>query len=334
MITIRDIAKCAEVSVSTASLALNGDSRVKPSTRQRIIDIAAALNYHPSRAAKSLSKGRTYNLHLLNPLVDGGLSSSFFTRFVKGIHEIVYQHNYSLVLSVLNDELEAQHNLERLILERWTDGVILMNLSQENRLLDMLSERLFPHVLLGNSSVKGIQSVDSDNRAIAYEATCHLLEHKGRVLFLNGPEQLTFVQERSQGYRQAHFKQGYEPDEHLLQFELTTAVEARARVTTLIKQGLQFRSILASSDALAVGAMRALRDYDLAIPKDVAVLGINNDDISEYTEPRLSSVELNATDLGREAAKLLVASIDGVTAIRRLVPHRLVIRESSHLTGC
>ena len=206
MKTIRDIAKRAEVSVSTASLAMNGDSRVKESTRQRILEIAHELNYHPSRAAKCLSEGRTYNLHLLNPLADSGLSSSFFTRFVKGVHETVYKHKYSLVLSVLDNEVEAQTNLERLMLERWTDGVILMNLSQEPQLLKMLRDKAFPHVLLGNSHIKGIQSVDSNNKAVAFDATSHLLQHGNRVLFLNGLENHTFVRERSQGYVQAYRK--------------------------------------------------------------------------------------------------------------------------------
>lgn len=332
MKTIRDIAKRAEVSVSTASLAMNGDSRVKESTRQRILEIAHELNYHPSRAAKSLSEGRTYNLHLLNPLADSGLSSSFFTRFVKGVHETVYQHKYSLVLSVLDNEDEAQTNLERLILERWTDGVILMNLSQETQLLRMLRDKMFPHVLLGHSPVKGIQSVDSDNKAVAYDASCHLLKHGSRVLFLNGLENHSFVRERSQGYVKAYRNHKQAIDDALLQFNLTTAAEAYERVVALLQQGVVFNSVLASSDALAVGAMRALREHDISIPQDVAVMGINDDDITEYTEPRLSSVALNAHDLGREAARLLIANIQGAAVQRKLIAHQLVIRDSSRLT--
>ncbi len=332
MVTVRDIAKQAQVSVSTVSLAMNGDSRVKASTRQRILKIARELNYHPSRAAKSLSEGRTYNLHLLNPLADGGLSSSFFTRFVKGLHKTVCQHNYSLVLSVLENEDEAVCTLEQLILERGTDGVILMNLSQETQLLRMLRDRFFPHVLLGKSSVEGIQSVDSDNEAVAFEATSHLLEHGDGVLFLNGPRCLTFVQERCEGYRQLHLMHNRSVNDNLLQFDLTTAGEAYERVMVLLQQGLGFKSVLASSDALAVGAMRALRESGVSIPRQVAVLGMNDDDICEYTEPRLSSVALNANELGCEAAKLLINSINGAAVQRRLVPHRLIVRDSSRLT--
>lgn len=329
MSNLRDIASKAGVAVSTASLAINGDARVKPATRQRVLDAARDLNYYPSRAARSLSSGRTWSLHLFNLLSDSGLSSSFFTHFVRGIHDVVYSHSYTLALTVLENEIEAKATLTRLIRERWTDGVILMNVSAEESLLDALLVHEFPHVLLGHSERAGVWSVDNDNEAVARDATRHLLE-RGRypVLFLNGPTQHTFVQERARGYRQAHAECGT-PSQALLQFGLGSAHEARERIGTLLREGLEFRSVLAASDAVAVGALRGLRDASLRVPEDVAVVGMNNDDLTDYTDPPLTSVELNPSELGREAARLLLASIEGGLPERRLVPHGLVVRDSS-----
>lgn len=330
MSTLRDIAVKAGVAVSTASLALNGDTRVKSATRQRVLDAASALDYHPSRAAKSLSSGRTWSLHLFDFLSDGGLSSSFFTRFVRGVHDVVHSHSYTLALTVLEDEAEASEALNRLIRERWTDGVILMNLSEEERLLSTLLSHNFPHVLLGHSERAGVWSVDSDNEAVARDATRHLLGRgRGPVLFLNGPARHAFVQERARGYRQVHAEFGDDPQETLLQFDLGSAQEARERIGFLLREGLAFGSVLTASDALAVGALRGLRDADKRVPNDVAVVGMNNDDLTEYTDPPLTSVELNAHALGREAAQSLLASLAGAAPQRRLVPHRLVVRASS-----
>ncbi len=330
MSTIRDIARQAGVSVSTASLALNGDTRVRDATRQRILNVAETLNYHPMRAAKSLSKGRSYALHLLNPMSDSGLSSSFFTRFVRGLHEVVHAHGYTLAFTVLGDEAEADEALDKLVIERWADGVILMNLSQEERLLERLLAQGFPHVLLGRSERAGVTSVDSDNEGVARDAASHLLG-RGRapLLFLNGPAEHAFAQERAQGYRRAHRGSGFAAKDSLIQFGLTTAESARSRVGQLLGAGASFGGVLAASDALAVGAMRGLRDAGLRIPGDVAVVGMNNDDLAEYTDPRLTSVELNAEMLGREAAKLLIAGLEGAPPERRLVPHHLVLRDSS-----
>lgn len=330
MTTIRDIARRAGVSVSTASLALNGDGRVRPLTKQRVLEAAARLNYHPSRAARSLSSGRTYSLHLFNPMGDSGLSSSFFTRFARGVHEVVHAHSYTLALSVLDDEDEAVAALEKLMLERWTDGVILMNLSRDEHLLERLLAQAFPHVLLGHSEREGVSSVDNDNEAAARDAAAHLLGRgRGPVLFLNGPGGHAFTQERARGYRLAHEQAGERLREENIHFGLTSAESARQRITALLAGGVQFGSVLASSDAVAVGAMRGLRDAGLSIPQDIAVLGMNNDDLCDYTDPRLSSVELNAQALGREAAALLMAGLAGGAAERRLVPHRLVLRDSS-----
>ncbi len=330
MTTIRDIARRAGVAVSTASLALNGDERVRPDTRSRVLAAAAQLDYHPSRTAKNLSSGRTWSLHLMNPLGDADLSSSFFTRFVHGVHDVVHTRDYTLALTVIDDEVEADALLDKLILERWTDGVILMNLSEEEPLLVKLVQHDFPHVLLGHSGLPGITSVDNDNVAVGRDAAAHLLG-RGRapLLFLNGPEGHAFAQERARGFVAAHRAAGAAVAPDAVQFDVTSAEAARARLGALLARGRSFGGVMASSDEVAIGALRALRDAGLRVPADVALVGMNNDDLAEYTDPRLTSVELNAAELGREAAELLIRSIDRHPPERHLVAHRLVQRDSS-----
>ncbi len=332
MSTIRDIARKADVSASTASLALNGDTRVRSETRQRVLAAARALNYHPNRAARSLSSGLTYAIQLLNPVVDAALSSGFFTRFSHGVHDVGREHDYTVALTVLDDEREAQGVLSKLVNERWADGIILMNPTENAMLLEQLSHARFPHVLLGRSARHETLSVDNDNIMVAYDAARHLIERaRTPILFLSGLAYHTFTQDRAQGYRLALSEAGYGPDEALLHFIEGSPRAARTHVRRLLSQGLRFASVLAVSDGLAVGAMRALRDEGLRIPGDVAVMGMNNDEITEYTDPQLTSVELNAYDLGREAANMLLNRVGGADPKkrRRIVPHRLIIRESS-----
>jgi DNA-binding LacI/PurR family transcriptional regulator len=329
--TIRDIARRARVSVSTASLAVNGDHRVRPETRQRVLEAVRELDFHPARAARSLASGRTCSLQLLNPVADTSLSSGFFTRFARGIHDLAREHGYSLALSILDDESEAQAVLDRLINERWVDGVILMNPSENEALLDRLVSSAFPHVLLGRGTVAGVTSVDNDNVQVARDATLLLLERApGPVLFLNGEARQTFAQDRAEGYRQALRAAGAPRGRELIDFVGGPAERARRRVEAALEQGRLFRSVLAASDALAVGAMQAIRKHGLAVPGDVAVMGMNNDDVAEFASPRLSSVELNAYDLGRSAAGLVLEGIAGrvPAGTRHLVPHRLILRES------
>lgn len=332
MSTIRDIAKRAGVAVSTASLALNGDKRVRNETRERILKAAQELNYHPMRAARSLSSGRTWSFQLLNPVTPAALSSGFFTRFAQGIHDIARENRYTVALSILDDESEAQQVLDRFIFERWSDGIILMNPTDNAALLERLRETQFPHVLLGRCPHGEALSVDNDNMHVGLDATLHLLRGGARpLLFLNGPARQTFTDERAEGYRRAHQQLAHPVDANLMRFIPGSADAARQEVTRLLADGVTFRGVLAASDAQALGAMRALHEHGLEIPKDVAVMGMNNDDVAEFTSPTLSSVELNAYELGRSAASLLLEAVEEGSLVkkRHLVSHHLVLREST-----
>lgn len=277
------------------------------------------------RAARSLSIGKSFTINVINPVPDSHLTSGFHSRFLHGIHDIAKQRQYTVALTVLDDEVEALGALERLILERASDGVILMNPSDNSALLEELKAQAFPHVLLGRHPQGDGLSVDNDNEGVAYDAAQHLLE-RGRdpILFLSGPRRHTFTQDRWQGYvRAVPSPLSTEGD--------GSAEQAREQVAALIRERVFFQGILALSDAIAIGAMRAVREGGLRIPEDVAIMGMNNDDLTLYTDPPLSSVELNAYRLGEKAASLLLEHIAGQlpTQRRYIVPHAVVVRGSS-----
>lgn len=332
MSTIRDIARKAGVSVSTASLALNGDARVRPVTRDRVLAVAEELEYHPNRAARSLSSGRTYGMQIIDPSAGASFASGFFSRFAHGVHDAGRTQNYTVGFTILDDHDEAVGVLEKLVHERWADGVILLNPTDDETLLDLLAEEDFPHVLVGKSESHEPLSVDNDNVRVAYDATRHLLA-AGRdpILLLSGPSRQTFARARTKGFRAALQDAGLGPDRGLFLATGGSGRDAYEGVAELLSGDAAFRSVLALGDVLAIGAMRALREHGLRIPHDVAVMGMNNDELTEYADPPLSSVELNAYRLGLEAGDLLLARVDGTTPAdpRRIVPHELVVRESS-----
>ena len=327
--TIRDIARKAGVSVSTASLALNASERVRSETRQRVLAAATALDYHPMRAARSLSSGRTWSLHLLDPALGATLSSGFFTRFLRGLHDGARDGGFTLTVTVPQDEAEARTILKRLIAERWSDGVVLMNPSEHDTLLADVVAVGFPHVLLGRSPVAGVSSVDNDNVAVARDATEHLLAAGRRsLLLLNGPAHRTFAQDRERGFLDACAHAGVET--HVLHVDGSPEA-VHPLLEGHVDAGRPLDAIVAVADPHALVAMRTLKDRGLRVPADVAIVGMNNDDLTRYTDPSLSSVDLDAHALGRTAVELLLAAIDdqGSGAGHRLVGHTLVTRESS-----
>lgn len=329
MRTIRDIARTAGVSVSTASLALNDDRRVRPETRARVLAVAEALDYHRMRAARTLSSGRTWSVHLAHPSFGATMSSGFFTRFVGGLHDRCRDGGYTVSLAVSADVHEARDVLARLMAERWSDGVVLMNPTEHDALLDAVLAARFPHVLLGRSTRDGVTSVDNDNVRTAYDAASHLLAAGRRApLLVNGPAYRTFTQDRAKGFSRACADAGVEgavihvdgPPEDSL-----------AAVRAHLAANRPLDAIVAVSDPQAVAAMRALAELGRRVPDDVAVIGMNDDDVAHFTSPRLSSVDLGAYELGWTAAELLLGVIDGSVEVgdHRTVPHSLSIRESS-----
>ncbi len=331
MVTIKDIAKRAQVSISTVSLALNGDPRVKESTQKRILSIAEEMHYHPNHAAKSLPSGRTWSISVINPTNSPALSSGFYSQFLHGVHTVAKDRHYSVSLSLIDDDHES---LVRMMDEHRTDGLIIMNPSFSISILDQIRSRNIPYVLLGSVSNETHLSVDSDNFSIGYDAATVLLKEKrSRILFLSGPSNLIFSQDRLQGYKKAHEEFQCPVDSRLFQFCDGFSKSALTLVSDILeKRDMAFDGIIAMSDALAIGAMAAIRRKGIRIPDEMGIIGINNDDISEFTEPPLSSVDLNAYKLGENAASMLLKCVESlkngedIGKERIVVPHTVIFR--------
>ena len=327
MATIRDIARQAQVSVSTVSLTLNGDGRVRPTTRERVLEVVERLDYRPSRSARSLSSGLAYSIHLLDPLGGQALTSGFLTGFSKGLHDAARESSYTVAFSIVADEHEAVSHTRTLISERWTDGVILLNPSDNSALLDLMAERGFPYVVLGRDPEGRGLSVDNDNFRVGFDAASYLIDGGRRSLaFIAGAQQQTFSRDRADGFLAAVEKAGVKGEVH---YNDGTPEAAADLALAAAHAGAD--ALVAASDPQAVAALRALRNANLHVPHDIALMGMNNDAIGEYVDPPLTSVDLRAYRLGLEAASMLIERIgnDELSEERRLVPHSIVPRESA-----
>ncbi|HIE48233.1 TPA: LacI family transcriptional regulator [Candidatus Bipolaricaulota bacterium] len=331
--TIRDVAKRAGVAVSTASLALNGKPYVSRETRFKVLQAAEELGYHPHTLAKNLADGRTRNLGLITPISLEHLfaSAGFFSCLIRGMHRAAAEHGYNLSLHIAESEDEAVSRVRAAIRGRSVDGLIITNPTVTCPYLRDLKRHRIPFVFIGRPSEEATY-VDNDNVEVSRIGVRHLIEcGHSRIAFLNGPAQFTFCVDRLLGYRAALAEAGLSHDEDLVWSSDLTEGAAYQVVWELAPRH-QFTALFAGSDVQAVGAIRALQAQGFRVPQDVAVVCVNNTDLTRHFIPSLTAVDLHEYWLGYWAVKRLVQTIDGEkTEHPVLIPGELVVRESC---GC
>jgi len=330
-VTIRDVARKAGVSVATVSRVFNDSGPVNVETRNRIREVARELRYAPNSAARSLSARRTGTLGVLLPDLHG----EFFSEVIRGVDLAVQRHGYHLLLSSShNDRAEVAAALR--VMHGRVDGIILMSPAVDADTLVAELPASLPVVLL-NCAVRDerFDSLDIDNAGGARAMTEHLLAcgHR-RIAVVCGPARNHDANERLRGYREALRAAGVEPREAWeLPGDFSEAAGHRS-AASLLALDPRPTALFAANDAMAIGAMSALREAGLRVPDDVAVTGFDDVPISRYVTPPLTTVRVAISEFGARAADVLVAALAGDGTHRRghdVLPTALVVRGSC---GC
>ena len=330
-VTIKDIARILGISKSTVSRALSEHSDVNAETRRRVLEVAEQLQYQPNSIALNLKQQRTNTIGVLIP--DTG--NPFFSRAVSGIQKIANIAGYNVMVCQSNESYETEKSNLQSLIATHVDGV-LISISRETERTDHFETLLKKNipVVFFDRICKALDTsqVYTDNYDIAFEATQYLIA-KGcrRIATITGPRHLYTSFNRFQGYMDALTKNNLEfnPD-YLL---LTDYKKERVQDYTRHLLSLQERpdAIFAMNDIIAIEMMHIIKKQGLSVPDDVSVLGFNNEPISEFVEPSLSTVDHPAHDIGAAAAEILLAQIKdpGHQPMKKLIRSKLVIREST-----
>ena len=327
--TIRDVARAARVSVATVSRALNDSGPVRDDTRRRVRDAAQHLRFTPHGAARSLITSRTNTLGVLLP----DLYGEFFSEIIRGIDRGAQRAGYQLLLSSARNARDEIHGAFRAMYGR-VDGLILM--APDLELAEMFAQRRdgTPIVFI-NSPVESTDArlITIDNYGGAFRMVKHLVQQgHDRIAIIRGAERNHDAAERLRGYRDALDELGVRRDPKWeIPGDFSEAAGHRA-ARAMLKLEPRPTAIFAANDAMAIGALSALREEGVAVPGDVAVAGFDDIPIARYVSPPLSSVHVPIAQLGERAMELLLGAIaePGDEDQRRVVlPTTIVIRKSS-----
>lgn len=335
-ITALDVAKKAGVSPTTVSFVLNNVTgmRIPDQTRQRVLQAAEELNYHPNSSAQKMARGKTNVIGLVirqNP--EKAYADLFLPQVMQGINSVTRKAGYHILLIPLPPE-EDGGEFSRLIRERHVDGLLISGPTEEDDLeLNSLFEEGAKIVLMGALKDSMIPMVDIDNRKAACEAVSHLLDlnHQHIAFISNAPFNYLSSQDRLAGYKEALESKGISFNKDLIFIADRTPESGHLAMKSLLSRNNFPSAVFIASDTVALGALHTLHEANIKIPDEMAVVGFDDIPLSEYINPPLSTVHLPAYSLGQASASLLIQQLTEQIPQQDqiLLKTRLVIRSTS-----
>lgn len=332
-IRMKDIAKDLGVSVVTVSKVLRDHEDISAVTKRRVRRKIRELNYQPNWIARSLATRRTHTIGLVIP----DLTHTFFCEIAKAISHKVRPQGYEVIISYSEEDPRVEREEINRLLNRRVDGVIIASCftPPDTSMFKLMERNLVPYVVID----RAFPSLEADfvgnsNEAIGELATEHLIEIGcRRIAHIRGPELMTGIG-RLNGWRKALARHGLEmPPEYVVgkKFSLadTSGYHSMGR---LIRMSPRPDGVFCYSDALAVGAMRAIWEAGLKVPDDIAIVGAGNIRFSDALQVPLTTVDQSCAQTGQLAGALMLELIQSRGRRKRktiLVPVKLIVREST-----
>lgn len=304
--TIRDVARRAGVSVTTASRVLSGsDHPVAAEVRERVLRAAQELDFTPNAFARGLSKREFHLVGLVIP----DICDPYFVEIARGVEDVASQHGYMVVLC----NTDREPSRERKYVEEFRAmraGIILTGgaIHREAHLKELATHPA-PVVVIGRHEIP-YSSVQIDNVQGAMDATSHLIElgHR-RIAFVGGPLISATAADRLEGFRRAMEQHNLPVDERLVVESDFTIEGGAASLLRLLEVSQPPRALFAANDQMAIAAMREARRQGLRIPRDLAIVGFNDIAMATHVEPPLTTIHLSLCRIGEIAADLLLRQV-------------------------
>jgi LacI family transcriptional regulator len=300
MITLKEVAKLAGVGVSTVSHALNGTGTVSDETRQRIIQLAEELNYHPNGVAKRLRSKKTNTIGVFISNFGG----AFYEDILQGIHLAVKQKQYELIVC---PESETTH---KILTHRQVDGAIVFDSTIKDDLLKRLANIDFPIVTLDR--VLGVENTYPlliDNRHGAMEVFRYFYQSGFRkIIYISGVMEAYDNMERMEAFLEEAQRHEIPVKTFIGNF---TEMSGYQTAKTIISMNDLPDAVFCANDQMAIGFIKAMEEFHLKAPNDIAVVGFDDISIAKYLN--LSTVGVSRTDWGYLAALQLVNLIEDGT---------------------
>ncbi|MCF7886156.1 MAG: LacI family transcriptional regulator [Candidatus Marinimicrobia bacterium] len=331
-VTIKDIAKKLDIAPSTVSRALRDHPDVSKTTRNKVLQVANEMNYHPNTIAQSLKKGTSRIVGVLVPQV----RHYFFAEIMAGIAEVAEESGYNVMICQSNEKYENEVKNVRTLIQQRIAG-LLVSVSEFTKKCDhfnLVKNSGIPLVFF-DRDCNGIHAskVIVDDYSGAFNAVEYLIESGyKRIAHLGGYENLTIARKRARGYKDALKKHNMPIDEELIMHSGLNEEDGAESFKKLYNR-LEKKpdAIFAVTDPVAIGAYQVMKERGIKIPDDIALVGFSDNPDARLIDPPLTTVKQSPYDIGKNAMQLLLKQMQNKNSKieNKILKTELVIRESA-----
>lgn len=330
MATIRDVAKRAGVAPITVSRVINNSGYFSEAARASVEAAIAELGYVPNRLARGLRQKRTHTLALV--LTD--ITNPFFTTVARGVEDIANEAGYTVTYCNSDESLEKEQKYLDLLVQQQVDGILLVPTADTPENIRFLQKNNTPVVIMDRHVVDAqADIVRCDSEAGAYQLVQLLLELGHRqIAMLGGPEGISTAADRLAGYQRALSGAGVTPSSTLVQSGAFTQQSGYQMAREVLSATPQPTALLAANNFIAIGAVRAVQEFGLSVPDDIALVGFDDLPPALTMFPFLTVAAQPACEMAHQATKLLLSRLAGEGPVQWqeiVLPTELVLRQSS-----
>lgn len=333
-VTIHDVAKRLNLSITTVSRALDGYDDVAVETRERVIRVAQEMGYAPSRAARQLRRQQAEAIGYIIPTIKPRYSDPSFSEFIAGLGDEIATTNFDLVISTAPPGDAAEQNLyQRWVQSRRVDGIVLSRMRRSDWRVGYLKSAGFHFVATAHAHDEvDFPYVEVDAQAGMALLVDHLARqgHR-RIAYAGGPEELTLQVERLAGYAAALEKLRLPFDPALLVNGDLTRSGGFQAVRPLLDLPDPPTAVVCANDLTAIGVLRLAQERGLVVGRDLAVTGFDGIEDAETTQPPLTTLDQPVYEIARRLARMLLALVAGekLEEPHVMLQPNLIVRASS-----
>ncbi|HMM69685.1 LacI family DNA-binding transcriptional regulator [Gudongella oleilytica] len=329
-VTIKDVARMAEVSISTVSRVINDSKPVSPEARRRVLKAIEELGYKPNEVARSLV---TKKSNIIGIIVDD-IGSSYVAQIIRGVEEVGRMYNYDLLLCSSYGDKESELRFAQLLMQKQVAGIIIVSEILNNDVLSFLDMSRIPFVYLNKYyNVLESPNVSINNREASDKVMRHLVEegHK-RIAYVTQEKdvELTIEKHKLEAYREWMGNIGGDPmvfevDGHKIEdgYDIGNRIVER-----LLEE--KITAVYCCEDEIAIGLINYLYDHNIKVPEDISVVGYGDITLASYFRPMLTTIKEPYYDIGAVSIRRILKVLQGEKVEEQTIvlPVQLIVRDS------